>query len=730
MTDPLIESDAFPFEFISALAERESWRKEIYRPVYHLHKWWAKRLGSVFRGIVLGAALPADADLASAFYQALDFNGLTVFDPFMGSGTTLGEAHKLGCTAVGRDINPVACESVRVALGELDKAALHQAFHQLQQSIGHELQDLYRAWDAYGQACEVLYYFWVKRVPCLHCGHDTDLFPDYILARNAYPGRKPDIQVFCPHCAHIFPALYPEQSVTCPQCQAEFNPHQGNAPRANAYCTSCQQEFSIVKAVRAFGHAPAHRLYAKLLLTPQGNKVYAPTDEADWDAYRACSEQLARELANGTIVLPDAVLENGYNTRQAINYNYRNWRDFFNDRQLLALGKLQRAIAELPDSTSRDALLLLFSGVLEFNNLFASYKGEGTGAVRHMFSHHILRPEKRPIEANIWGTSKSSGAFSTLFKSRLLRALEYRAAPFEVGLRGTAKGRQVGLAFSGKVRTDTPQRIASSCAVYLSCGSSDHTELLDRSVDRIITDPPFFDNVHYSELADFFHAWQSLYPHGFIRPGPTTRHLCEVQDTVADSFTTKLRAVFTECRRVLKDEGLLIFTYHHSRSEGWTSLTRAVLGAGFSIMNAHPVKAEMSVATPKSQAREPIQVDIILVCRKQEQDRRDVRHAEVALKDAVARTREKLLRLKNIGLNLSLNDHRVTLVSQFIVALGPVNSEMVVKLLADHNQAINAELLENKKKWLAEESRADEAPADLPQRRNTSRRQLSLKFDS
>ena len=51
----LIETDAFPFEFLSQLAERESWRKEVHRPIYHVHKWWAKRLGSVFRGILLGS---------------------------------------------------------------------------------------------------------------------------------------------------------------------------------------------------------------------------------------------------------------------------------------------------------------------------------------------------------------------------------------------------------------------------------------------------------------------------------------------------------------------------------------------------------------------------------------------------------------------------------------------------------------------------------------------------
>ena len=54
----LIETDRFPVEFISRLAERESWRKEVHRPIYHIHKWWAKRLGSVFRGALLGCLLP------------------------------------------------------------------------------------------------------------------------------------------------------------------------------------------------------------------------------------------------------------------------------------------------------------------------------------------------------------------------------------------------------------------------------------------------------------------------------------------------------------------------------------------------------------------------------------------------------------------------------------------------------------------------------------------------
>lgn len=670
----LIESDAFPFEFLSELAERESWRKEIYRPIYHIHKWWAKRLGSVFRGILLGCALPESADLANTFYRKHDLSHIIVFDPFMGSGTTIGEAHKLGCTALGRDINPVACENVRVALGPMDRVRLQNAFMHLSATVGERIRDLYQTVDEAGKVCDVLYWFWVKQVPCPHCTATVDLFPSRIVARNAYPDQKPEIQVCCPQCGDIFPATNGHKRVQCRSCSCDFDPEKGSAKGAHATCTTCSNKFSIIEAVRRTGSPPLHRLYAKLLLTSDGKKRYLPVTSKDILAYEHCSEKLRMEEQHGAVCLPTTTLSDGYNTRQAINYNYRTWREFFNDRQLLALGWLHAAIAALPEASTRDALLNLFSGVLEFNNQFTSYKGEGTGAVRHMFSHHILKPERMPIEANVWGTPKSSGSFSTLFKSRLLRALDYRIAPFEVSLGESGKTHQCSDPFSEVVENYWPQhQDLEKRGIYISCGSSDTTGLPDRSIDYVVTDPPFFDNVHYSELADFFHAWQSLHPHGFLNDATTTRNQREVQDTDADAFACKLRAIFTECHRVLKDEGLLVFSYHHSRAEGWTSLAEAIYGAGFTVANAHPVKAEMSVAMPKTQAKEPIQLDTILVCQKQEHDRR----SEVSLADATNRaihvTETKAVRLSRLGLLLSKNDYRIMLYSQFLAELGRAN---------------------------------------------------------
>lgn len=661
----LIETDDFPFELLSALAKRESWRKEIHRPIYHVHKWWAKRLGSVFRGLALGCVLDETENLSEAFYQPHDFSDSVVFDPFLGSGTTVGEAHKLGFTALGRDINPVAVEAVRVALGNLQAPRLEETFTELSRTVGRRIRQLYHTEDSRGRLAQVLYHFWVMQAPCPDCGEAVDLFSSWVRARNAYPRRKPEVQILCPSCGAFFQGLHTDTEATCPTCELRFDPAKGTTRGAKATCRTCEHTFPVRASVTRDGNPPHFRLYGKLVLTKDGDKEYLGAIEADIQAYRSCVEKLLEESERDSFKLPTLELQDGHNTRQAMSYGFRAWRDFFNARQLLALGWLHEAIAALPREKGRDAFLVLFSGVLEFNNMFASYKGEGTGAVRHMFSNHILKPERTPIEANLWGTSKSSGSFSGLFRSRLLRAIRYREAPTEVDLTKNKHRVVCSPKFSGSLKQWVEDGSYQRRGIYLSCGDSSTTGLATESVDLVLTDPPFFDNVHYSELADFFFAWQQLAPRGFINGAASTRARGEVQDTDARRFAEKLRTVFLECRRVLKDEGLLVFSYHHSRDEGWSALAEAILGAGFTVVNAQPLKSEMSVAAPKARAKEPIQLDIAIVCRKAEAIRSD----PPSRKSAIAAAESKIDRLEDRGFKLSRNDRKAVLFGQLLTTL-------------------------------------------------------------
>jgi len=96
----------FPIVEVSQVSEHESWRKEINRPLYHIHKWWATRLGSVFRAITLGALSPKDTKIWDVFYQRHRLKGKVVLDPFMGSGTVGVVAERLGRDWLGIELNP------------------------------------------------------------------------------------------------------------------------------------------------------------------------------------------------------------------------------------------------------------------------------------------------------------------------------------------------------------------------------------------------------------------------------------------------------------------------------------------------------------------------------------------------------------------------------------------------------------------------------------------------
>ena len=662
-----IEEDDFPFEDFCDIAELESWRKEINRPLYHIHKWWAQRLGSVFRAIVIGALAPAGTDVKRSFYRSVRFPGVVVFDPFMGSGTTLGEALKLGCRVVGRDINPVAHFAVRNALAAHSRDDVVHEFKAIERDVAAEIQYFYESRLPDGERVQGLYYFWVKVLDCPGCGTPVDLFRSYTFARHAYPKRHPIARVLCPSCGAVQVARYDATGVKCGPCGHSFDPRNGPANGTRATCPGCQHVFSIAKTAREAERPPRHRLYAKLVLTTGGEKHYLPADDLDRERYEEAATALRAEDDRG----PEGRLKPGYNTDQAIKNGYRSWRDMFNDRQLLCLGKLAGRIRSIENEAMRDLFVCLFSGALEFNNMFASYKGEGTGAVRHMFSHHILKPERTPLEANPWGTPRSSGAFSTLFERRLLRALAYRDDPFEI-MCGKKNGRLAGKKVFGLSESigypiaESFDAFDAGGRVYLSCGDSSHTDLATDSVDVVITDPPFFDNVHYSQLADFFHVWQRRILGTSKCRSETTRSDREVQRTDAGDFASRLCDVWKECARVLKPGGLLVFTYHHSRPEGWYSVFDALTGAGFAIVAAHPIKAEMSVAMPKNQAREPIDLDIIVVCREREEVPTKAPTNEGAWALAIQVAGQQIDRLLQTGRTLSRNDLRVVIMAQVI----------------------------------------------------------------
>ena len=567
---------------------------------------------------------------------------------------------------IGRDINPVATTIVKAALSKYSIDLVHKEYSSIETAVKKKIQRYYQTSDTNGELCEVLYYFHVKHLDCPKCKNEIELFRNRIFSKNAVPKKDPSARSLCPHCNSINHIKYDTTSVSCEACSKEYNPQSGNVRGALVDCPHCNESFKLVDYMKKTSRPLSTKIYAKMVLTSDGKKRYEVVNNYDHKILQEVSEQY-RLIKDR---FPFVKIEPGYNTNQVIKHNYSTWIQMFSERQLLSIWHFMEAINNIEDTKLRRLFACLFSGTLEFNNLFCSFKGEGTGAVRHMFSHHILKPELMPIEANIWGTEKSSGSFSTLYKSRILSAISYKASPTELKI---LNGKSIKLdSINNAIQVDIADTYASfesnNASAYLSQGDSSTFDIPDKLVDIVITDPPFFDNVHYSQLADFFYYWLNQILD--ISSNTTTRDPAEVQDTDSVLFAKKLTSVFDECNRVLRDDGLFVFTYHHSRHEGWVAVHEAIRHAGFFCIQTYPIKAEMSVSMPLQQAKTPIHVDLVIVCKKQETSKSKLIEQKI-IQNAIATASEQVEELGDY-IDISLGDAKVTLMGRLLCELSLV----------------------------------------------------------
>src|SRR5437016_5794204 len=115
-----------------------------------MHKWWARRLGVVFRMLLLSQAptqAGSESDLWDQFYSSHTLpEGFTVLDPFLGGGTSLVEAAKLGANCIGFDVDPVACFVTQMELTPPAPHLIHQRFTEIQTTVMGDIKHLYRSY--------------------------------------------------------------------------------------------------------------------------------------------------------------------------------------------------------------------------------------------------------------------------------------------------------------------------------------------------------------------------------------------------------------------------------------------------------------------------------------------------------------------------------------------------------------------------------------------------------
>ena len=192
------------------------------------------------------------------------------------------------------------------------------------------------------------------------------------------------------------------------------------------------------------------------------------------------------------------------------------------------------------------------------------------------------------------------------------------------------------------------------------------TFLPDGSVDAVITDPPYYGNRHYGELADFFYVWQRIalrdkYPQFAPTLSPKAGEI-EVNEVAGkdDSFFIQgLTKVFKECHRVLEPEGLMVFTYHHAKAEAWAAVLQTILNSDFEVRRVWPYHSEAAGGWVRAWG---IDFDMIVVCAKKKGMPREV--SWESLKDQIALEAEEEIR-KLLESGMPLSD-----VDMFIITMG------------------------------------------------------------
>ena len=336
-------------------------------------------------------------------------------------------------------------------------------------------------------------------------------------------------------------------------------------------------------------------------------------------------------------ILPNEDLQFGNKTKDAINYGMPKWIGMFNPRQQLAHGICVEAFQDLVDEDRQ-------AGELD------KLRQAAWGYVALAFDKLI----NRNSVLCMWdpGTNKVAQTFAThdfgMKWSYAEMAVAIRSLGLEWALSDVGKCLSELCRMAGHVETDnsTGELFRESRPVYQTApptrvinGPAQYTDLDDNSIDTIVIDPPYHDNVCYAELSDFFYVWLKRTA-GYVFPKHFTDYLTDkVSEAIAsparfrdrsakrgsarrlatEDYYSKMQEIFLECRRIIKDNGIMTVMFTHKRTDAWNALTLALIESGFTITRTWPVKTEAE-SSMHIRGKAAARSTILLVCRPKSKD--------------------------------------------------------------------------------------------------------------
>lgn len=600
-----------------------------------------------------------DSDVIAKFHLLSTLRGagpeqLSVVDPFAGGGSIPFEAARYGCDTYANELNPVATailQATVVVPGELGPV------------FGKVISDWGNMWsDRVRTRLEPFFpiekigdrpaFIWAHTVPCPTTGRPTPLAPDFWLARGK-SGRDVAVALEVDRAGGTFTLKIVEGAYA-----AQWG-SRSTYKRGAAESIWTGETFSgdYIRQMGKQGRVGQMLLAISAIRPGVAGRVFRAPNEADLAAIQAADGELASLLPNWIIddLVPNEPIFEGKETKRSVDMGLARWSDMFAPRQLLtnvtALEEFRKLLAEarasLGDESARALglyLALALDKACDYNGMLSSWDATRL-KIRNTFDRHDF--------AYKWSFAEFDGAHSLLpwAVSQVVDAYE-----------GIAK-----LAYQPELLGSDERRVGAT----IVRGSATSLPLSDGSIDAVVTDPPYYDNVMYAECSDYFYVWlkRSIYD---IWPQFTDLAITDKLDeavanpalfkdvaaparrgkrNAADGKTAAeladeryeqlLKASFRESYRILKPAGVMTVMFTHKRVDAWDTLGAALLDAGFSIDASWPVHTESEHSLHQARKNAAAST-IFLACRKRSSNVpaywADIRSAvERAAEEAAAR---------------------------------------------------------------------------------------------
>ncbi|MHA1859704.1 MAG: DUF1156 domain-containing protein, partial [Candidatus Asgardarchaeia archaeon] len=645
----------FPIREVSEESARE---KNIrHGHISTLHIWWARRPLAASRATSYAALIPAPNSpeewekkkrliielskwenslnfhiIERARRDILEANGgrpPRILDPFAGGGSIPLEALRLGCEVHAIEYNPVAVLILKCTLEYPQKygRSKESDWASLRNEIPNPLLEDVERWGKWvleeakkeigrfypedEDGSVPVGYIWARTIPCQNPSCEAEI----PLMRQFWLARKNNKRV----------ALYPYVEGKevkfkivgdgYEKMPHDFDPSKGTISRAIATCPVCGYVIDANTTRRLFQEGKAgQRLIAVVLHKSKvKGKRYRLATEKDLETFKEAEKYLKKKKKKlmeewGFDPIPDEPTPEGkgkgaeraFSVR---NYSLNTYGDLFNSRQKLALitfmEKIRLAYKEITkqgyEKEYAKALMVYLAFILDrvadYSTVICRWQNTWE-LTTNTFSRQALPIVWDYSELNPF--SSTSGTWSSM-QRQVLRVLEAST---------------VGSPHIGVVKQGTATRIPYS----------------DNMFDAVITDPPYYDNVPYSYLSDFFYVWLKrtigdLYPDLFVTPlTPKSEEI--VAYTIDRSweeakkfFEENLKKAFQEIYRVLKPNGIATIVYTHKSTSGWETMINSLLDSGLVVTASWPIDTEMR-ARLRARESAALASSIYFVCRK------------------------------------------------------------------------------------------------------------------